>query len=455
MANNTDYIIDLKKIWDVIRKNAVLFTVIILACCAAAFGGSKFLLKKQYRATATVVIVSNNDQDITYNDVQLSQKLVDTYSRILTSETVGDRVISNLGLEMTSSDFKKIINVSSSSNSEVLDVSATTEDPSLSADIANETVSVFSNQVYKIMNIRNVTVLDTAKPPLNPSGPNLKRNVLLGAAIGFLLCALIALWKSLKDTKIKTEDEVKRLLYYPVIGSVPEQEEHTGIVSVEDRDSLASEAYRTLRTNISMRQFDKEIRVINCVSCDAQEGKTTTVLNLAAVYAQLGKRVLVVDLDLRLPSVHKKLGIKNTVGITDVVTRNAKFENVVIRYKNLFDVLLSGTRMPFASEFAQSNALKNFIDSLRNAYDIILIDCPPINLVVDGLVTSKICDGTLFCTASGEDEPKDLLHAKESLENVGANVLGVVMTKMPENIYRYGYTRYTRYTHSSSGKKKK
>ena len=92
MANNTDYIIDLKKIWDVIRKNAVLFTVIILACCAAAVGGSKFLLKKQYRATATVVIVSNNDQDITYNDVQLSQKLVDTYSRILTSETVGDRL---------------------------------------------------------------------------------------------------------------------------------------------------------------------------------------------------------------------------------------------------------------------------------------------------------------------------------------------------------------------------
>ena len=225
MANNTDYIIDLKKIWDVIRKHAVLFTVIIIAASAAAFAGSKFLLKKQYRATATVVIVSNNDQDITYNDVQLSQKLVDTYSRILTSETVGDRVISNLGLEMTSSDYKKIINVSSSSNSEVLDVSATTEDPSLSADIANETVKVFSNQVYKIMNIRNVAVLDTAKAPSNPSGPNLKRNALLGAAIGFLLCALIVLWKSLEDTKIKTEDEVKRLLYYPVIGSIPEQED--------------------------------------------------------------------------------------------------------------------------------------------------------------------------------------------------------------------------------------
>jgi len=225
MNNNTEnYVIDLRKIWDVVKRNAVLFIFLIAACGAAAFFGSQRFLKKEYSATATVVIVSNEGQDMTYNDVQLSQKLVDTYSRILLSEAVGDKVADNLDLNMTASEFKKIINVSSFSNSEVLDVTATTGDPKLSADIANETVKVFSNQVYNIMNVRNVSVLDTAKQPDEPSGPNSLRNALLGAAIGFLLSVLIAFRKAMKDTKIKTEEEVKRLLYYPVIGVIPEQE---------------------------------------------------------------------------------------------------------------------------------------------------------------------------------------------------------------------------------------
>lgn len=218
-----------------------------------------------------------------------------------------------------------------------------------------------------------------------------------------------------------------------------------GIIAIEERDSASAEAYRSLRTNISMREFDKDIRVINCVSSDAQEGKTTTALNLAAVYAQLGKKVLLIDLDLRLPSVHKKLGLKNVAGITDIITKNAKLENATIKYQGLFDIILSGSKMPFASEFIQSNALESFISSMREAYDIVIIDCPPVNLVVDGIIISKYCDGTLLCVASGADEARDLLKAKESLEGVGANVIGVVMTKMPEGKhyykYRYGYTK--------------
>lgn len=215
------------------------------------------------------------------------------------------------------------------------------------------------------------------------------------------------------------------------------------LVSVEKYESAAAEAYRALRTNISMREFDKEIKMINCVSADAQEGKTTTALNLAAVYAQLGKRVLLVDLDLRMPSVHKKMGIKNTVGLTDVVTRKIKLEKAVIHYQNLFDVLLSGSKMPFTSEFIQSTALKTFLLEMRERYDIVIVDCPPVNPVVDGLVTSTYCDGTLFCIASGANEAKELLRAKESLESVGANVIGVVMTMMPERkrYYNYGYVK--------------
>lgn len=232
------------------------------------------------------------------------------------------------------------------------------------------------------------------------------------------------------------------------------------IVSITQPNSLAAEAYRTLRTNISMREFEKPIRTINIVSTNAQEAKTTTAVNLAAVYGQLGKKVLLIDLDLRLPSVHKKLCVKNKNGITDVLSKKCSEEKAIFSYKGMFDVLLSGSKTPYASEFIQSDALKKYLKKKQDSYDIIIIDCPPVNLVPDGLIASTYCDGTLFCIASGADEPKEIEKAKEALDNIGASVLGVVMTRMPENkkYYnkyggKYGYAYTYGYGHGhNSGK---
>ena len=228
------------------------------------------------------------------------------------------------------------------------------------------------------------------------------------------------------------------------------------IVCLTAPDSVGAEAYRTLRTNITMRGLGKPVQLINIISANAQEAKTTTAVNLAIVYAQLGKKVLLIDLDLRLASIHKKLGIKNISGITDVVTNNRKFEDVVIHHMDNLDVLLSGVKIDFTSELVQSAALRDFLESMKNIYDVIIVDCPPVNLVTDGLIASTYCDGTLMCIASGYDEKRELEKAKEALENVGANVLGVVMTRMPEGKKYYSYKyKYGYGYHSSSSKSKK
>ena len=223
-----DYEIDLSKLGQIISKRFKVFLAIIIAMSTVAFCGSKFLMKKKYTATTTVIIVSNEEtssQGITYNDVQLSQKLVSTYSRILTSETVGDQVLQDLRLAaqgFTSQDYKRFISVKSASNNEVLDVSVTTEDPYMSASIANQAVKVFSDEVYQIMNIRNVTVLDTAKVPSHPSGPNVKRNTMIGGLLGFLICFVWTLIEQIMDKKVKTEEEVKSILNYPILAVIPE-----------------------------------------------------------------------------------------------------------------------------------------------------------------------------------------------------------------------------------------
>ena len=221
------------------------------------------------------------------------------------------------------------------------------------------------------------------------------------------------------------------------------------IITLIDPEDPASEAYRSLRTNILMRQFDKDMQVINVISTSASEGKSTTILNLGVVFSQLGKKTLVIDLDLRLPTVHKKMKVKNKVGVTDVVTRNARFSDSLIQYAENLDLITSGTKIPYAAEFLQSEILQEFISGLREIYDVILIDCPPVGLVTDGIIVSNYCDGTLLVIASGQDERKELLRVKEQLEQTKTNIIGIVMTKMTVSKKYYNYS----YRYSESNKK--
>ena len=217
------------------------------------------------------------------------------------------------------------------------------------------------------------------------------------------------------------------------------------LVTLTQPDSVASEAFRILRTNISLKDFDSKIKVINVISSTAKESKSTTVLNLGYVFSQLGKKVLVMDLDLRLPSIHKKLKMKNQNGITDVISKSIDFNEAVIHYTKNMDIILSGTRNPYASELIQSRAFAKVLEALRNAYDMIVIDCPPVGLVTDGVITSTLCDGTIICVASGMNDKKDLERTKDLIDQFNVNVLGIVTTRMPvgKRYYsKYGYKKY-------------
>ena len=224
----TVYEFDLSKITRVLQAKYKLFLLIIALCGIVGFTFSKFLIPKTYTSKASVIIVpedTNDNQAITYSDVQLSQKLVNTYSRIVMSETVGEKVLDNIGLTeegYSIKDYKEIVSVVSSDDSEILDIVATTNNAELSAKIANEAVQVFSNQVFDIMNIRNVTILDSAKVSKEPSGPNLKLNTALGILVGMLISAALMLIQMHNDTKVKLEEEIKEILNYPVIGVIPE-----------------------------------------------------------------------------------------------------------------------------------------------------------------------------------------------------------------------------------------
>ena len=225
------------------------------------------------------------------------------------------------------------------------------------------------------------------------------------------------------------------------------------LITMLEPDSPAAEAFRTLRTNLTLRDFDKKLKVINVISTNAQESKSTTVLNLAYVYSQLGKKVLVIDLDLRLPSIHKKLNLRNKNGLSDILSGQVSITEAMVHVTENMDVILAGTKIPFAAEFIQSRMLKEFINGLKEKYSLILLDCPPVGLVTDGVIASNLADGTILCLASGKNDVKDLEKTKDLLEQMNVNILGIVMTRMPMTKKYYDYS-YGGSNTKKKGKKK-
>ena len=226
--------IDLSRLLEICIKNIVLIIVSMMLCSTLAYVITTTLMEKQYTASSRIVIVSNNTNKTDsisneYNAILLSQKLTDTYKEIMLSEVISNAVIHNLDLDSkygyTTETYEEVVSVSSVNSTEVMDITVKTNDPYLSASIANEVVNIFMKKIPTIMNIDNVTLLNNAKVPDKPSGPSVLKNTVIGCLIGLFISLLYCLIILLTDTKVKTEEEVKKIFDYPIIGIIPDYDE--------------------------------------------------------------------------------------------------------------------------------------------------------------------------------------------------------------------------------------
>lgn len=231
-SSNDEIVISFSQVWNIIKRVWLICFLIIAFSATAFFIITQIFLEPVYTANAKMVIVQKNEanKSITYNDVQLSQKLVDTYSEILISEAISDDVLRNLNLDslLDTEDYTKMVKIYSANNTEVITVSVTTNNPKLSADVANEVVYVFMSKIYNIMQVENVTVLNQAKVPIMPSGPSTIRNVIIGIGVGIMISLGVILFILLTDRKVKTEEEIKEIFNTPIIGIIPDMPELGG-----------------------------------------------------------------------------------------------------------------------------------------------------------------------------------------------------------------------------------
>ena len=228
------------------------------------------------------------------------------------------------------------------------------------------------------------------------------------------------------------------------------------IISYTNPKSPIAEAYRSIRTNIEFSNIDKNIKIITITSTQPNEGKSTVISNLAAAFANLeNKRVLIIDGDLRNPSVHKMFGVSNLNGITDILLGEKDVDKCLEKTKiKGLDILKVGKVPPNPSEMLQSNKMRNFIEVIKEYYDYVFIDAPPVGVVADASIISQYSDGVILLVGSNETDIDAAKVSKERLENVGANILGVVLNKFESEGSAYGYYGYY-YGNEEENKKEK
>ncbi|HHU91294.1 MAG TPA: CpsD/CapB family tyrosine-protein kinase [Clostridiaceae bacterium] len=227
------------------------------------------------------------------------------------------------------------------------------------------------------------------------------------------------------------------------------------IITYNNPKSPVSEAYRVLRTNIQFLSVDKPLKTILVTSSGPKEGKTTTIANLAVILAQGGNKVLLIDTDLRKPMLHKVFLLLNDRGLTNLLTLQKDAMSFIQHdvVKNL-DILTSGRIPPNPSELLSSNAMKSFLENVKNKYDIVLMDSPPVGGITDASIISTYADGTILVVKSGKTEIDAVKIAREILDNVNANIIGVVLNHLDKKAVGNNYYPYYYYNDDEEKTKK-
>lgn len=203
--------------------------------------------------------------------------------------------------------------------------------------------------------------------------------------------------------------------------------------------SIAAENYRVLRTNIQYSSFDVEVKTIVITSSEPGEGKSTTAGNLALSFAQAEKKTIIVDCDLRKPSLHKKFKISNISGLSDVLIGREKLETAIHKHNNKLDILVSGKIPPNPSEMLGSKAMTRLIEVLKENYDMVILDTAPLQAVTDAQILSTKADGVILVVRAESTKKESVIQAKSLLEKVGANILGTVLNGVENSRKKYYY----------------
>ncbi len=461
--------IDLRKLWKALVSKVWVLICVSVLCAALALIGTVAFVAPRYQSTATFFVNNGSLTGTTtgqYNasDISASRGLVDTYIEILTTRETLQQVAEYLNREdITWATVSGMVTASAVEDTELFRIAVTYTDPQVAYDVARAITNIFPDRIADI--IKNATVKTVDNPVLNtsPVSPNRQTNTLIGFVIGLVLAALGIILREMMDVTVRSTEDIKRACDCMVLATVPDMQDSTRsgksrqvpgtgeTGQVGDRIGFAAaEAYKLLRTKLQYSFADeKNCYIIGITSVSSGEGKSLTAVNLAYSLAQLGKSVMLVDCDMRRPSISTKLGISRFPGLSNYLVKQSQLEEVI--HTDAFpnddvklQVITSGKQPPNPVELLSSPRMIGLLEQLRERCDYVILDLPPTGEVSDALAVSSMVDGMLMVVRQNICEKKALNTAVNQLKFVNSRILGVVYNGAVEpgksgNYKYYGY----------------
>ena len=454
----------LNKSWLIILVSVMMAVVILLA--------TVFLVTPQYESSA-MFYVNNNafsvgdaSFSLSSGDLSTSRNLVESYIVILnTRETVND-VIDYAGVSRNYEQLTEMIQAGAVNETEIFEVVVTSPDPVEAEKIASAIAYILPKRISSIIEGTSAKVADAAVVPVKPSSPSYTNNTIIGFLLGFVLAVGTIVMQEIFDVSVREDDDIAQTCKHPILASVPDmqvqgkggydrkkgsaQPRKTALMG-SNISFAASEAYKLLRTKLQFTfAGDNSCRIIGLSSALSGEGKSLTSINLAYSLSQLDKKVILIDCDMRRPTLAEKLNIRKKPGLSSHLTGQCSLEELV-QYcgipgdEQAFHVIAAGQNPPNPVELLSSEKMTATLDALRQRYDYVILDLPPVGEVTDAMAVAKVVDGMLLVVRQNYCNRIALGDAVQQFDFIGTKMLGVVFNCTSEGsgkgYYKKGYYR--------------
>lgn len=451
--------INFKNFFGMLKKHALIIIVVTFVLVLGIILYDTKVKIPLYNTYTTIVLTKSADSQtasstITQDDININQKLVSTYREIIKSKLVLSQVIDNLELDTDVVKLSKRVSVEAVQGTEILKISVNDSDPEKSAAVANNIAKVFGEEVSKIYQINNVSVIDEAQKTNKVANDTLTRDIIFALLTGIFSSAIVLFIACYFDDTIKLTDTLEEDLKSPIVGKIiindiaKKKNTRIGELIVNKYPkSLVSEGIKTLRTNLQFSSVDNDLKSILITSSIPGEGKSFISANLAIAFCQTGKNVLIVDCDMRKGRQHKIFNVSNVRGLSNLLIDTSVKDYMSYlkktEIKNLF-VLTRGTVPPNPSELLNSSKNRQLIKILTSKFDIVIFDGVPCNGLPDSVIMSTLVDKTIIVSAENITPKSVLENTKKTLSNVNADLAGIVLNKISKKSNGY-YVKYYSY----------